>query len=89
MLWKVDEYLAVKNAAHERARLMRIGNEPCWVEQLAVVAWAPTRAMLRGVGYALLVGGNSLLRVTQPRPDRAEAIRNLGNGRVLNPMLNK
>jgi hypothetical protein len=86
MLWKADEYLAEKNAALERARLMRIGSEPSWVEHLAVVAWAPTRTMLRGVGYALLVGGQSLLRVTQPRP---KGVQTLGSRQTLNPMLNK
>jgi hypothetical protein len=89
MLWKADEYFAEKNAAHERARLMRIANEPCWVEHLAVVAWAPTRAMLRGVGYALLVGGHGLLRVTQPKQTRPQGAQLMGARQTLNPMLNK
>ena len=89
MLWKADEYIAEKTAAQERARLMRIGTERSWVEHLAVVAWAPARAMLRGVGYALLVGGNGLLRVTQPRPARPAAAPTLGQRQTLNPMLNK
>lgn len=88
MLWRADEYLAEKTAALERARLMRIGNEPCWVERLVVVAWAPTRTMLRGVGYALLAGGHGLLRVTQPR-QAAQKVQLAGGQRTLNPMLNK
>ena len=91
MLWKADEYLAEKTAAQERARLARIGSEPCWVEHLAVVAWGPTRAMLRGVGYVLLVGGHGLLRLTQPRPENQKAAPALGgrNVQALNPLPNK
>ncbi len=67
MLDTMNQYVAEKTRQDHAARLHRIATEPSWVERLAVVAWAPTRIALRGIGYTFLAGGDRLLRLTGER----------------------